>query len=239
MNPSRKLIVLDANKVRVSREYGEAIVKWYASPAGQASPSRSRSGEWGAELDPILQGQGKAGEYAVAQYYGLDPKTAVKRTFGQADDGIDVTITTTAAVDAKTTPDWKRWMIWSGSVNDLYWSKKFTTLVSVSINEDDWSQCWIEGWISKEEFFERKMVSDGINCGLNRNGKPRLTPGTWFMEKRDLHPIQTMLAGFVGYDVEGHFLHYCHCGKEGGFGFGSFPNKGELGTYYCAEHKPK
>ena len=238
MNPYRKLIVLNPNKVRVSREFGEAMAKWYDTPEGRASASRSRSGEWGAETDPIRLGQGKAGEYAVAQFYGLDPKTAVKRSFGKADDGGDVRITEVMAVDVKTTPDWKRWMLWSEAVNDLYWSKKFNALVSVSINENDWSQCWIEGWINKQEFFERKMVSDGVNCGLDKNGKPRLKAGTWFMEKRDMHPIQMMLAGYVGYDVEGHFIHNCHCGKEGGWGFDSFPNKGILGTYYCREHKP-
>lgn len=240
MNPNRKLIVLNPDKVRWSRDYGEAIVRWYDSPEGRASRSRSRSGEWGAELDPELQGQGKAGEYAVAQYYGLNPKTAVNLFAGRGgDDGIDVTITAAVAVDAKTTVAGKRFLIWSSAVNDLYWSKKFTALVSVSIDEYDWSQCWIEGWIDKKEFFERKLVADGVNCGLTPSGRPRLKTGTWFMEKRDLHPIQTMLAGFVGYDVEGHFIHNCHCGKEGGFGFNSFPAKGELGTYYCGEHRPK
>jgi len=232
MNSNRKLVTLNPNIVRVSRQYGEAIVKWYASPEGAVSASRSRSGDWGAELDPVLQGQGKAGEYAVAQYYGLDPKTAVNRSFGKADDGIDVTITATVAVDAKTTPDWKRWMIWSESVNDLYWSKKFTTLVSVSLDEDDWSQCWIEGWISKQDFFDRKMIADGVN------DQGKLTRGTWFMRKVDLEPIDTLLAGYIGLDAGGRFVHYCRCGQFAPYGFGYFPKEGELGKWFCREHKP-
>jgi hypothetical protein len=45
--------------------------------------------------------------------------------------------------------------------------------------------------------------------------------------------------GFVGYDKDGHFVHYCHCGKFGPFGFGCFPREGKLGTWYCMEHKPR
>jgi hypothetical protein len=44
---------------------------------------------------------------------------------------------------------------------------------------------------------------------------------------------------FVGYDHEGHFVHYCWCGRFGPFGFGYFPNKGEMGRWFCREHKPK
>ena len=44
--------------------------------------------------------------------------------------------------------------------------------------------------------------------------------------------------GFVGYSHDGHFIHYCHCGKEGPFGFGYFPKKGQFGNWFCREHKP-
>jgi hypothetical protein len=232
MNLYRKPVTLTPNMVRVARQVGEAKANWYASPEGMMSASRSRSGQWGAETDPVRQGQGVAGEYAVAVFYGLNPRTAVSRSIGTADDGGDVTITATMRVDVKTTPDRKRWLLWPLSIIDLYWSKRFDALVSVSINEDDWSQCWIEGCSSKADFFERKLIADGVN------DQGKLTPGTWFMEKTALHPIDTLLAGFVGFDADGHFVHYCHCGKFGPFGFGHFPRKGELGTWYCKEHKP-
>lgn len=45
-------------------------------------------------------------------------------------------------------------------------------------------------------------------------------------------------AGFVGYDKDGHFVHYCHCGKWGDFGYGVRLLKGELGVWYCKEHAP-
>lgn len=44
--------------------------------------------------------------------------------------------------------------------------------------------------------------------------------------------------GFVGYDKDGHFVHYCHCGKWGSHGVGVRLLKDQLGTWYCAEHKP-
>jgi hypothetical protein len=50
--------------------------------------------------------------------------------------------------------------------------------------------------------------------------------------------IENGAPGFVGYDDDGNFVHYCHCGKWGAFGVGYFPRKGELGKWYCLEHRP-
>jgi len=233
MNEHRKLVVLNDNIVRVSRQYGEAMAKWYATPEGAASASRSRSGEWGAELDPIRQGQGKAGEYAVALHFALDLSTAVSRRISVADGGTDVTLAAGFALDVKTTPQHKRWLIWSRQLNDLYERKRFDYLVGVSIDDGDWSQCWIEGYISKVDFFERKKIADGISD----DGK--LSKGTWFIEKSDLIGIDLLLAGFVGYDTQGRLLHYCHCGKWGAHGVGVSVLKQQLGAWFCAEHKPE
>ena len=45
--------------------------------------------------------------------------------------------------------------------------------------------------------------------------------------------------GFVGYDYEGRFIHFCQCGKWGAFSNGYFPRKGQYGVWYCKEHKPR
>jgi hypothetical protein len=45
-------------------------------------------------------------------------------------------------------------------------------------------------------------------------------------------------AGFVGYDADDHFIHYCHCGAWGSFGVGVSLRNGKLGTWYCREHRP-
>lgn len=39
-----------------------------------------------------------------------------------------------------------------------------------------------------------------------------------------------------GFDEEGRFLHYCHCGKWGSRGTGVSLLKGRLGKWYCADH---
>jgi hypothetical protein len=45
--------------------------------------------------------------------------------------------------------------------------------------------------------------------------------------------------GFVGYDREGHFLHYCRCGRWGLISEGTELLKDRLGTWYCAQHRPR
>jgi hypothetical protein len=46
-------------------------------------------------------------------------------------------------------------------------------------------------------------------------------------------------AGFVGHGKDGHFVHYCGCGRWGIFGYNYFPRQGKLGIWYCREHWPK
>jgi hypothetical protein len=45
--------------------------------------------------------------------------------------------------------------------------------------------------------------------------------------------------GFVGYDGEGRFVHYCACGEGGSFGYNVSLRTGRLGTWYCREHRPQ
>jgi hypothetical protein len=44
---------------------------------------------------------------------------------------------------------------------------------------------------------------------------------------------------FVDYDADGRFVHYCHCGKWGSFGYGVSLRNGKLGRWYCSEHRPR
>jgi hypothetical protein len=45
--------------------------------------------------------------------------------------------------------------------------------------------------------------------------------------------------GFVGFDEEGRFVHYCTCGEWGSFGYNVSLRTGQLGTWYCREHRPQ
>jgi hypothetical protein len=59
------------------------------------------------------------------------------------------------------------------------------------------------------------------------------------METRASNGIPEDRRGFVGY-VDGRFVHYCpECGEWGAHGIGVFLRRGQLGVWYCAEHKPK
>jgi hypothetical protein len=55
-----------------------------------------------------------------------------------------------------------------------------------------------------------------------------------------LAPGQIPGPGYVGYDREGKFVHYCPvCGVFGAHGVGYFPREGKLGQWFCRDHKPK
>ena len=186
MNPHRRCIRVDNVWVERGRAFGHEIVRYYANE-GRFSPSRSRSGDRGAESDPVRQGIGKVGECAVAILFNLDPEAAIKWTTGRADAGHDVTFGD-KQFDVKATESWKRFLVWSRDVNDLYHSKVFTHLVSVSVDQDDWSNCWVEGQVSKHGFFARKAIADGYSVGRG------LEPGTWHMHKADLDDIADLLV---------------------------------------------
>lgn len=62
---------------------------------------------------------------------------------------------------------------------------------------------------------------------MNKQALPKLKAG------EDAPP------SFVGYDHEGRFIHFCHCGKWGAYSVGYFPAKGRYGVWYCKEHRPR
>jgi hypothetical protein len=45
-------------------------------------------------------------------------------------------------------------------------------------------------------------------------------------------------AGFVGFDEQGRFIHYCHCGAWAAYGYNVSVRHGRLGQWYCREHRP-
>jgi len=227
----RRYVHVEGQWVQRCWQYGQWLVQHYAS--GGSPNSRAVSGSRGTESNVERQMQGKLGEVAVALYCSYAPGTHVKWERAGGDAGFDLLIRSTK-VDVKTTfPPFK--LIWSNTVNNLWTQKRFDALVSVSVERGDWENCYIEGWISKREFFNKKQIADGCNCNLEK--------GTWFMDKRELNCIDELLTtkkmpGFVGYDENDLFSHYCHCGKWGSFGFGVQLRKDKLGKWYCAEHAP-
>jgi hypothetical protein len=189
-------------------------------------------------------------------------------------------------IDVKSSPP-PFVMLWPLSKNDIWFDKHFDLMMSVSVDDDDRTRCWIDGFTTKDAFYRHKLVA-----GPDTHKK--LIRGTWYMEKRNLHvitgdgpllrrialrtrmdelvkkTIATGLArtgrmaryckcckpgvrfeddqwwcadhkdmsGFVGYDADGNFIHYCHCGKLAGNGYGVRLLKDQLGEWFCDEHKP-
>jgi len=178
MNRHRKPVIVPQRWVGYARTVAEVMIWVYAN--GGSPASRARSGNRGTESNLRRQWQGKVGEIATALYFDLDPKQAVNCSF-LPDHGADIALPSGLLLDVKTTlAPFK--LIWSRDCNDIYWEKRFDHLVSVSIDEDDFSRCWIEGFVPKQEFFARKQIAEP--------GRSRLEPGTWFMDKAALHDIE-------------------------------------------------
>jgi hypothetical protein len=225
----RKVITIDDALIAASRQYGVDLVDWYASDDGKRSASRSRSGDRGTERNPIRLGQSKVGECAVALFCLLDPRQVIKFDVGCADQGNDLVLPSGKLVDVKTTETWKRFLIWSKEVNDLYWSKRFDLLVSVTIDENDWRCCWLEGCLSKQEFWDRKQIADGVSIGAG------LEIGTWFVRKNALRDPTPLRAGAIAAGPP--FVHYCNvCGEWGTYGHHAPLPKPH--GYFCKEHRP-
>lgn len=185
IHPRRVFQPLTAALVERSLRHGENLAAHYR--AGGSPRSRERSGYRGTENNVGRLAQGKAGECALALFLGLDPMSAVNWRM-VADNGTDIVTQNGARCDAKTTfPHYR--LIWSNNVNDLYASKVFDVLFSVSIDHNNFENCWIEGYIPKRHFIKHKHISDGSNG---------LEPNTWFMEKHELYAPRSFFAYELG-----------------------------------------
>ena len=203
MNPHRRFVDIGAALAWEAKAFGHELVAWYAADKSRTE----RSGIWGGELDPVRIGISKAGEYAVAKLFGRDPARAVKRDTSKGPDkGSDVRCSPTLRADVKATAAGKLYAVWSLAVNDLYWEKVFDVLIACSVDDKDWSRCWVEGWLSKKAFFEKKLVADG------KNDEGRLTPGTWFLPKDAFEDIAILLRSV---QRGSRFVGFCHCGAPG------------------------
>jgi hypothetical protein len=175
-NANRKPITVPPPLIDHSRIFGKAFVEQVKQGDGNAN-SLAVSGGRGSETDPELQARGKIGECAAAIYFGLSPR---KLNWSlRPDGGADIVLPCGLRVDVKTTfPHYR--LIWSRLLNSAFWQIDFDILLAVSIDENDYSHCWIEGWITKPHFFAIKNEADGSNG---------LEPGTWWVDKRVLSNV--------------------------------------------------
>jgi hypothetical protein len=223
----RRFQLVPQEYVRRSYERAEKIVEWYKRNPN--SGSRSRSGPWGADRDPVRQSFGKIGECAVALFLELSPLTEIYwGTEKDGDGDFDLILPDDGRrIDIKTNLTDRSEFYPSKAVNDLYKNKKFDLLVSVSIEPMKFYNCWIEGWITKEEFFDRKNI-------VPESGYRGLTPWTWYMNKRDLYCIDQLHVR------RGPVVNYCDlCGAYAHLGFNVNIRAGKTGQWFCFEHKPE
>ena len=122
--------------------------------------------------------QAKTAEVAAALYFELQPLVDLSWTVERA-NLFDIKLATGMRLDVKASLESGN-LIWPYTKNAIFLQLPFDTLVSVSLKSGDYQHCWVEGWISKDEFYARKKTADGVRA-------PRLDPGTWWMEKNELH----------------------------------------------------
>lgn len=163
--------------------FGRALVAHYANGG---SPRSRECAIDDADKNPVLQTLGKVGEVAAALYFRLDPATAIRWDVSYPDSGTDIVLPNGIRVDVKASyPPFK--LIWPLTKNEFYSEKQFDVLLSVTVDDRDFSQCFIDGYITKAGFFKNKLIA--------RPDISRLIPGTWFVDKRTLSdPRELLLA---------------------------------------------
>ena len=65
----------------------------------------------------------------------------------------------------------------------------------------------------------------------DRDATPELAPGV------DVPTVEPVVAAAETPPPPHAFMHYCHCGKWGSFGYGVDLLHGKIGTWYCREHR--
>jgi hypothetical protein len=149
---------------------------------GGSPNSVAVTGPWNAGVEEFALG--KVGEVAGATFFGLDPASALRWTVDDGpDDGYDFALPLLGfdlLVDVKASAPASN-LIWPQTKNSFYWDKNFHLMLAVSV-EKNLSENWIEGFVTKREFFQHKKIANGVDA-------PRLTQGTWYLPKKCLHPL--------------------------------------------------
>jgi hypothetical protein len=129
----------------------------------------------------------------------MDPEKDVSWDAKLADGGCDIKFQN-VLLDVKTTITPYQSVIWSKDINHLLLTSRLDLIVSVSNDPQNGEDCWIEGYISKEEFFKKKSIA-----GEKTGGKFELEEGTWSVLKSEMWPIV---------DFESPSLVAMRCGKQ-------------------------
>jgi hypothetical protein len=173
---SKYPVVLLPDRLRVRCErYGQEVVRSYAAGLNPASRAVSSHG---AERDWDLQARAKMAEVACCLYFGIDPETALNWS-QHCDSGFDLDWLG-LRIDVKVMHAGSSFLIWPVNKRHIFDSKRFDVFVLVEERLPEFALC---GFMRKGDFRARKREAGEGH---------KLTPGTWFVERDKLDPIEEL-----------------------------------------------
>jgi hypothetical protein len=233
---TRQTIKLSRAWMVRSYAFGEKSVAGYDDGMKEASRHYARPG---IDKSPDAQTLGKASEVAFCLDLCLDPLTKLDWT-PMPDPGWDL-IVRERKIDVKGSDT--EMLMWPVTKNEFLEHCPAHLFVLVrrlsrphGKTMEDIIACdtfEISGWITVKEFIAKHHVADASSW-MDENTK--------HMHMDELRPFTDATRagypnGFVGYSREGHFIHFCHCGRYAGHGSGTNLLKERFGKWLCDQHK--
>ena len=218
--------------VKLPSDLIEETIDW-AKVAARDDRFKNKYSSHGAENNHTVLFTSKLSEYAFAQWAGLDRDAVALDDF---DPDYDVIIGD-HFIDVKSCVLEHSLLCWPATKVTKFVPANFTHLVLVKF---DLPEFIIAGWITKERFRRERLVA------TDEDNKFGLDIGTRYihqdnLESMDLFPRQVVEAAPVidpNQKESEHFLHYCHCGQWGAWGYGVDYRRGKSGDWYCFAHRP-
>ena len=151
--------------------YGAAVAESYGRGANEASRCVGVPGH-DIALNPEEQAEGRRHEVGFCFAFGLDPEVHCNWEMKPDRGSVDITYGP-IRVDIKGSSNPRaRLMIWPSSKTHFFESTQFNVLVFVRSHQARRHQ-EIIGWLTKDEFRERKIIAESGNLY-------DLTTGTWY-----------------------------------------------------------
>ncbi len=128
----------------------------------------------------------------------------------------------------------------------------------VLASDDDYPRCVFHGWMTgltvatcriggRREIpgyvigVDHPEIKDCMMLKDDRYKIPWVNPiyaASWTKEHMTDAERAGYPNGFVGFDADGRFLHFCACGAEASFGYNVSLQEGKLGQWFCLDHQP-
>lgn len=163
-------VTLDSYLQKRCADFATALVDAYQTGRNNASLAYSQNG---IDRDPKRQAIAKEGEVALCLLCGGNPILDIEwRTSGPGcrQDYDYFNVRRDIYWDVKTALAGWRYLLWPSKKNAIYTTKQFDAIASM-VNHGNGRLHW-QGWITKREFFGRKLVAGRGSL---------LQEGTWYV----------------------------------------------------------